>query len=51
MGILLAVFAVLGWNLDLSGMINLGNIGGLVLFGGLLATIVLFANKALKDQK
>ena len=34
-----------------SGMINLGNIGGLVLFGGLLATIVLFANKALKDQK
>ena len=50
-GILLAVFAVLGWNLDLSGMINLGNIGGLVLFGGLLATIVLFANKALKDQK
>ncbi len=50
-GILLAVFAVLGINLDLSGSVNLGNIGGLVLFAGLLATIVLFANKGAKESK
>ena len=47
-GILLAVFAVLGINLDISGVVNLGNIGALVLFAGLLVTIVLFANKGLK---
>ena len=50
-GILLAVFAVLGINLDLSGSVNLGNIGGLVLFAGLLSTIVLFANKGAKESK
>ncbi len=50
-GILLAVFAVLGITLDLSGSVNLGNIGGLVLFAGLLATIVLFANKGTKESR
>ena len=50
-GILLAVFAVLGINLDLSGSVNLGNSGGRVLFAGLLATIVLFANKGAKESK
>ena len=47
-GILLAIFAVLNINLDISGVVNLGNIGALVLFAGLLVTIVLFANKGLK---
>ena len=47
-GILLAIFAVLNINLDISGVVNLGNIGALVLFAGLLVTIVLFANKSLK---
>ena len=50
-GILLAVFAVLGWNLDLSGMINLGNIGGLVFFALLLLSIVFFCNKGRKTAK
>ena len=50
-GILLAVFAVLGINLDLSGVISLGNIGALVLFAALLVSIVLFANKGLKAGK
>lgn len=50
-GILLAVFAVLNINLDISGKISLGNIGALVFFIGLLATIVLFANKGLKKNK
>ena len=50
-GILLAVFAVLGLNTDISGTVNLGNIGALVCFGLLLASFVLFANKAAKDTK
>ena len=50
-GILLAVFAVLGINLYLSGVISLGNIGALVLFAALLVSIVLFANKGLKAGK
>ncbi len=47
-GIMLAVFAVLNLNVDISDKISLGNIGGLVMFGLLLATIVLFANKGKK---
>ena len=50
-GILLAVFAVLEINTDISGTVDLGNIGGLVLFAGLLATIVLFASKGAKSSK
>lgn len=50
-GILLAVFAVLGINLDLSGTVRLGNIGALVLFAALLMTIILFASKAKKTGK
>lgn len=50
-GILLAVFAVLNINLDLSGIISLGNIGALVLFAGLLVTIALFANRGLKKSR
>lgn len=48
-GILLAVFAVLNMNLDVSGSVNLGNIGALVMFALLLASIILFAVK--KDKK
>jgi putative OPT family oligopeptide transporter len=48
-GILLAVFAVVGLDLDLSGKVNLGNLGGLVCFALLLVSIVLFANKGKKD--
>ena len=50
-GILLAVFAVIGLNPDISGILNLGNIGGLVFFGLLLASFVFFANKAAKETK
>ena len=50
-GILLAVFAVLGLSTDISGIVNLGNIGALVCFGLLLASFVLFANKAAKETK
>ena len=50
-GILLAVFAELGLSTDISGIVNLGNIGALVCFGLLLASFVLFANKAAKETK
>ena len=46
-GILLAVFAVLNINTDISDVINLGNISGLVFFA-LLLTIVFFCNKGQK---
>lgn len=56
-GILLAVLAVItvggesvGEKIDISGIISLGNIGGLVFFALLLVTIVLFANKGNKKQ-
>ena len=55
-GILLAVFAIipvgagtLGDAINLSGSINLGNIGGIIFFILLCATLVLFINK--KDKK
>ena len=50
-GILLAVFAVLNINTDISGVINLGNIGGLVFFALLLLTIIFFCNKGKKATK
>lgn len=40
MGILLAVFAVVGWNIDLSGKFSLGQIGALVIWVALLAYLL-----------
>lgn len=55
-GILLAVFAIipvgtatLGDAINLSKVINLGNIGGLVFFAALIATLIAFINK--KEKK
>lgn len=42
MGIILAVFAALKINIDMSSSFNIGNIGGLVIFGLLLASLVYF---------
>ena len=57
-GILLAVLAVItvgdksvGDIINISGSFSLGNIGGLVAFGVLLVSIVLFANKGSKSVK
>ncbi len=57
-GILLAVLAVItvgdksvGDIINISGSFSLGNIGGLVAFGVLLVSIVLFANKGAKSAK
>lgn len=57
-GILLAVFAIipvgagtLGDAINLSGSINLGNIGGIIFFILLCATLVLFMNKKNKKTK
>ncbi len=47
-GILLAVFAVANLDFDISGTINLGNIGGLVFFALLLCSIIYFCNKGRK---
>ena len=47
-GILLAVFAVAGLNVDVSGVFSIGKIGGLVCFAAILFTIYLFANKGAK---
>ncbi|MDD3205145.1 MAG: oligopeptide transporter, OPT family [Lachnospiraceae bacterium] len=41
-GILLAVFAVVGFNVDISNMISLGNIGGLIAFALLMVTVFYF---------
>ena len=49
-GILLAVFAVVGLNVDISSKINLRNIGGLVAFALLLLSIIFFCNKG-KEAK
>jgi putative OPT family oligopeptide transporter len=48
-GILLAVFAVVGLDVDISSKVSLGNLGGLVCFALLLVSIILFANKGKKD--
>ena len=57
-GILLAVLAVItvgdksvGDIINISGTVSLGNVGGLVAFGLLLATIVLFCAKGAKSVK
>lgn len=50
-GIILAIFAVLNINLDISDYFSLGNVGTLVLFALLLLSIVFFANKGLKKNK
>ncbi len=49
-GILLAVFAVFNINVDLSEKINLGNIGGLVFFALLCATLIAFMKKNKKTK-
>lgn len=58
MGILLAVFAVIpmgasnvGEFINISGILNLGQIGGLIAFALLLVTLYLFATKDLKKSK
>ena len=50
-GILLAVLAVLGVDPDMSGIISLGNIGGLVAFAALLVSIYAFAGRGTKESK
>ena len=50
-GILLAVFAVLGISLDISGVINLGNLGGLAAFALVLGSILFFCNKGKQSSK
>ena len=47
-GILLAVLAVLGVSADISGIISLGNIGGIVAYALLLASFLLFTKKSAK---
>ena len=47
-GIILAVLAVLNIDPDISSVISLGNIGGLVFFALLLLSIVFFAGKGTK---
>ncbi len=49
-GILLAVFAVLNINTDISDKVNLGNIGGLVAFAILLASMIGFCKKEKKAK-
>lgn len=44
-GILLAVFAVFELKTDISSMVNFGNIGGIVFFAVLTATLVMFINR------
>lgn len=44
-GILLAVFAVFGLDIDMSSVVNLGNIGGIVAFAILTATLVMYINR------
>lgn len=57
-GILLAVFAVIpmgasnvGEFINISGILNIGQIGGLIVFALLLVTLYLFATKDLKKSK
>ncbi len=47
-GILLAIFAVVGLNTDISGIINLGNAGGVVFFALLTASLVYFIKRKSK---
>jgi len=50
-GILLALVAVFGINVNLSGVINLGNAGALISFAALLFSIYLAATRAAKNSK
>ena len=50
-GILLALIAVFGINVNLSGIINLGNAGALISFAALLFSIYWAANRAAKNSK
>lgn len=47
-GILLAVFAVVKWNIDISHMISLGNFGGILFFALLAASLFWFINRKTK---
>lgn len=42
-GILLAIFAVVGISLDMSGVVNLGNIGGVVLMIIMILSLLKFS--------
>ena len=50
MGILLAVFAVLHWDIDISSKFSIGQIGSLIMWALMLATLlyVCFGKKNLK---
>ena len=43
-GILLAIFAVVGISLDMSGVVSLGNIGGVVLMIIMILSLLKFSN-------
>lgn len=49
-GILLAILAVMDLDLDMSKTINLGNVGGLVVFALLVATIYAACQKGRKSR-
>ncbi len=42
-GILLAIFAVVGISLDMSGVVNFGNIGGVVLMIIMILSLLKFS--------
>lgn len=51
-GILLAIFAVFGLDMDLSSKVNLGNIGGLVLLAAMIICLVKFSiGKKTNEEK
>ncbi|MDO4623679.1 MAG: oligopeptide transporter, OPT family [Eubacteriales bacterium] len=47
-GVILAIFTVVGFNTDVSGVINLGQIGACIVFALLVACFVYFINKKSK---
>lgn len=49
-GVLLAVFAVVGLDLDISKTVDLGQIGGCVFFAALVAVLFFFMNKKSKKS-
>ncbi len=44
-GILLAIFAVVGLNVDISSRLNLGNAGGVIFFAALTASLIYFIKR------
>ena len=48
--VILAVLAVVGVGADISGIISLGNIGGIVAYAILLFTLFAFATKGAKKK-